>query len=80
MLEELLSDKNINQKIEIAKYAAIFAGGILVGYSIKKVLDSYDFDVVKSNVTDIIDEYNSSKSEYIDVMVEDAVDVDDKDM
>lgn len=80
MFGELLSELSTNQKMEIVKYATVFAGGMVAGYSIKKVLDSYDFDVIKNNASNLFDEYINPKIRYVDNIDENFVDEEDRDM
>lgn len=77
MFDELLSNLDSDKKLEIAKYASVFAGGVLVGYSLKKVLDSYDMDVIKENAMNMVDDYINPKSKYPDFEKE-TIDDEDK--
>lgn len=66
-----LSTMIYNNKIEIGKYALVFLGGVALGYGIKKIMDSSNFDDIKNNATSIINDYVTPTTEYIDVDIDD---------
>ncbi|MBR0471571.1 MAG: hypothetical protein IJI98_02605 [Methanosphaera sp.] len=61
MIEDFLSQLDSKQKFDLVKYVSIFAGGVLVGYSVKKILDSYDFDAVRDNAVGMVEDYVNPK-------------------
>lgn len=79
MIDEFLSELDSKQKLELVKYAAIFTGGVLVGYSIKKVIESYDLDVIKDNTKNMVEDYVNPKIKHVDNFVVDVVDEEDND-
>lgn len=66
MLDELWSQLDDNQKKGIIKGAAIFMGGVVVGYAIKKSLESPAIDNIKHNFNDLVTDYFNHQIEYVD--------------
>jgi len=72
MIENLLSNVDTQKKIEIAKYATVFAGGIIVGFTIKKLYDSYDLGTIKDNLNEALTNVSEPKESVdLDEIVED---------
>ncbi len=70
----LLSDLYFERKNDFSKYALIFAGGVMAGYALKKFIDSPNFEKVKNNAADLVNDYFNKERKYIDIEVENVDD------
>lgn len=73
MIGSFFSEMGKNQKVSIAKYAAVFVGGLAVGFAISKAMDSPIMDDIKSSATAMFNDYANPQVE-IEVVPEEHID------
>lgn len=66
MLEKIFSELDSDQKVALTKYAAVFAGGVAVGFAMNRVLESSALENIKYNAIKLADNYFNPKIEYVD--------------
>ena len=60
-------DNSKEDIIQKGKYALIFMGGVAVGLGLKKVVDSPEFQNIKDNAAEMINDYFNPQVEYVNV-------------
>ncbi|MDD6285687.1 hypothetical protein [Candidatus Methanosphaera massiliense] len=66
-------DNSKEDIIQKGKYALIFMGGVAVGLGLKKVVDSPEFQNIKDNAAEMINDYFNPQVEYVNVDDNDIV-------
>lgn len=66
-------DNSKEDIIQKGKYALIFMGGVAVGLRLKKVVDSPEFQNIKDNAAEMINDYFNPQVEYVNVDDNDIV-------
>lgn len=66
-------DNSKEDIIQKGKYALIFMGGVAVGLGLKKVVDSPEFQNIKDNAAEMINDYFNPPVEYVNVDDNDIV-------
>ena len=66
-------DNSKEDIIQKGKYALIFMGGVAVGLGLKKVVDSPEFQNIKDNAAEMINDYFNPQVEYVNVDYNDIV-------